>query len=99
MVNAVTAGIKKCSTYRITDTKKEIEMLINKITPGFVIQTYNTATGKWVSQSFVAGDDVSCEDGEGNSIDSSVIEMEYLAFNMVQPSQAYPDANDDRDKY
>lgn len=33
-------------------------MKINKITTGFVIQTFDTELGKFVSQEFIAGDDV-----------------------------------------
>ena len=33
-------------------------MKIQKITPGFVVQTYDTKTGRCVEQSFIAGDDV-----------------------------------------
>ena len=31
-------------------------MKIQKITPGFVVQTYDTKTGRCVEQSFVAGE-------------------------------------------
>lgn len=36
-------------------------MKISKVTPGFVVQTYDTKTGRCVEQSFVAGDDVAYE--------------------------------------
>ena len=43
-------------------------MKINKITPGFVIQTYDTKTGRCVEQSFIAGeDDVAYEDKKRRS--------------------------------
>ena len=32
-------------------------MKIQKITPGFVVQTYDTKTGRCVEQSFIAGED------------------------------------------
>lgn len=45
-------------------------MLINKITTGFVIQTFDTEKGKYVSQEFVAGDQVDYEEKEtGNPMD------------------------------
>ena len=37
-------------------------MLINKITIGFVIQSFDTEKEEWVGQEFVAGDEVTYED-------------------------------------
>ena len=62
-------------------------MLINKITTGYVIQTYNTETGKCQSQEFVAGDECEyeTEDGDNFDVDNSETELEYQPYNMEQP--------------
>jgi hypothetical protein len=63
-------------------------MKVFKITSGFVSQEFDTETGKWVSQSFTAGDDFAYEDAEGNSLDDDsqdAVENAYLPFDMVQP--------------
>ena len=57
-------------------------MIVQKVTTGFVVQTFDTKTGKFVCQTFVAGDPVYYEDTKGNSVDSF---EEYLPFEMVQP--------------
>jgi hypothetical protein len=56
-------------------------MLVKKITTGFVVQTFDTITEKWVSQEFVAGDECDYENDKG---DYAVIDQ-YLPFNMIQP--------------
>lgn len=56
--------------------------IVKKITTGFVVQEYDTETGKFVSQDFVAGDQVDWEDEDGNAIPE---EDAYLSFEMVQP--------------
>lgn len=56
--------------------------IVKKITIGFVVQEYDTETGKFVSQDFVAGDQVDWEDEDGNAIPE---EDAYLSFEMVQP--------------
>jgi hypothetical protein len=56
---------------------------IKKITPGFVIQTYEGVD--CVEQEFVAGDQVDWEDAEGEVVpppDNTI----YQPFDMVQPS-------------
>jgi len=62
-------------------------MIINKITHGYVIQAYNTDTGKCESQEFVAGDECEYETADGDSfdIDASETELEYQPYNMEQP--------------
>jgi hypothetical protein len=63
-------------------------MKVFKITSGFVSQEFDTATGKWVSQDFIAGDDCAYEDANGDplgKVSMSKIENEYLPFDMVQP--------------
>lgn len=73
-------------------------MLIDKTTSGFVIQTIDTETKKYTSQSFVAGDDVDYEvDGEPVDPQLTVIVEQdgvmvepYLPFDMVQPQDMEP---------
>jgi hypothetical protein len=63
-------------------------MLINKITTGYVIQTYNTETGKCEAQEFIAGDECEyefSETGQHFDVDSSETELEYQPYNMEQP--------------
>jgi hypothetical protein len=64
-------------------------MKINKITPGFVVQTYDTNTGRCVEQSFIAGDDgdVAYEDHNGDAVDWREDEDACQPFDMVQPKQ------------
>jgi hypothetical protein len=57
-------------------------MLVNKVTVGFVIQVFDTKLKRFVSQEFVAGDDVTCEDANGDVVDSV---DDYLPFHMKQP--------------
>lgn len=59
-------------------------MQIKKITTGFVIQVYDTEKKSFVSQEFIAGDEVEVEDIEGNPVDDDMI-PDYLPFDMVQP--------------
>ena len=67
-------------------------MKINKITTGYVIQTFNTETQKYEGQNFIAGDQVDYEDEDGNPVDPVDAGMQkengeepYLPFDMVQP--------------
>ena len=62
-------------------------MLINKITTGYVVQKYNTETGKCESQEFVAGDECEyeTEDGDNFNVDDSETELEYQPYEMIQP--------------
>jgi hypothetical protein len=57
-----------------------------KITIGFVIQSYNTR-GECFKQEFIAGDEVSWEDEDGNPIDP-LPNARYQPFDMVQPEEA-----------
>lgn len=67
-------------------------MIVKKITTGFVIQEYDTETGKWNSQEFIASDSTEWEDEEGNAVDvwalktEENIEIPYLSFDMVPPA-------------
>ncbi len=63
-------------------------MLINKITTGYVIQTYNTETGKCEAQEFIAGDECEyefSETGRHFDVNASETELEYQPYNMEQP--------------
>ncbi len=66
-----------------------MEMEYNKITVGFVIQTFKD--GKPVDQVFICGDDVTYEDMNGEVIKHPYAPNEkdepYLPFDMVQPSR------------
>lgn len=60
-------------------------MLFKKITHGYVEQTFNDA-GEFVSQQFVAGDDVSFETEDGDEINQVHMPLggnEYHPFDMV----------------
>jgi hypothetical protein len=63
----------------------------NKITPGFVIQTYQKQGNKFVctKQSFTAGDPVDRENEQGEPVDVDVREEQYQPFDMVQPAKDY----------
>jgi hypothetical protein len=52
----------------------------NKITTGFVIQTF-TDDGEFIRQEFIAGDDVQWEDKDGNPIDDEDFYMPYAMLN------------------
>lgn len=64
-------------------------MLVKKITTGFVIQTFDTVTEKWVSQEFVAADACDYENDKGepliNTAAFAVVADQYLPFDMIQP--------------
>lgn len=62
------------------------EARIRKITHGYVEQVYDTATKKFVSQSFAAVDLVSWEN-EASTPVSPPAEDPYLPFDMVQPEE------------
>ena len=56
-------------------------MIKKKITTGFVIQTFDTETGKFIEQDFIAGESV-WEDERGEPTEH---QEEYLPFDMKQP--------------
>ena len=68
-------------------------MKLKKITHGFVVQTFDTEKGEWVSQEFVAGDDTEYETEIGNPLRADGAaelaggEEPYLPFDMVQPGR------------
>jgi len=68
-------------------------MIINKITNGFVSQLFDTETGKYTHQEFVAGD-VEYENQMGDPVDPKKVGMQkpdgtepYLPFDMIQPGE------------
>ena len=76
-------------------------MRINKITTGFVMQTWDTELNKWIAQEFVAGDETNYEKAGGDAADP--IEPRevwpgwpdtepYLPFDMKPPEESQPSA-------
>ena len=65
-------------------------MLINKITVGWVTQTFDTEQKKFIRQGFFASDHVDYEDTQGSPINSNLLIVDgeelYLPFDMVQPN-------------
>jgi hypothetical protein len=59
-------------------------MIINKITTGYVIQTFDTISKKFTNQEFVTGDECEWEALDGTPVDDPT-DNEYLSFDMVQP--------------
>jgi predicted RNA-binding Zn-ribbon protein involved in translation (DUF1610 family) len=59
----------------------------NKITNGFVVQTFTTVGGKHicVNQEFIAGDPVEYEDADGNPISIDTTKEQYQPFEMKMP--------------
>jgi hypothetical protein len=43
-------------------------MIVRKITVGLVVQEFDADTGRCLSQEFVAGSEVRCEDRQGNTV-------------------------------
>jgi hypothetical protein len=67
-------------------------MRINEITPGFVIQTWDTDLTEWVDQEFVAGDQTEYEHSStGRMLDPAEIWPDtpepYLPFLMTEPAE------------
>ncbi len=48
-------------------------MLVKKITVGFVIQDFDTDAKRFISQDFVAGDEVDYEDEKGEAVEESLL--------------------------
>jgi len=65
-------------------------MIVRKITVGFVVQEFDAATGRCLSQQFVAGDQVQFEDRAGQPIEDGQygIDLEALFWplELKQPS-------------
>lgn len=69
-------------------------MIIQKITQGYVIQTYDTKTKRWIRQEFTADGHCNYEDDMGNTVDASSMMKQgepepYLPFDMVQPRKNF----------
>jgi hypothetical protein len=67
-------------------------MRINKITHGFVMQTWDTDLNKWIRQEFVAGDQTEYENAVSDRILDPVdfwpeSPEPYLPFLMTQPDE------------
>lgn len=64
-------------------------MILNKTTTGFVVQQFDSETGRCLSQEFVAGDQVEWEDQKGVRIEDGQfgIDLEglYWPLEMKQP--------------
>lgn len=59
-------------------------MLLNKITIGYVVQTFDTELGKFVSQEFIASHKAEWEDQNGDTVDAPK-NTGMLPFEMVDP--------------
>ena len=72
-------------------------MLIQKITEGHVIQTFDTKLGRFISQVFVASGRSEYEDESGRPVDPKVMgdPEPYLPYDMAPPKKATsePEAN------
>ena len=63
---------------------------VNKITTGYVIQEFDSDTGKCLNQTFIAGDSVDWEDDCGHPIDEPA-KSSYFPLDMIQPENHEPD--------
>ena len=74
-------------------------MIIKKIVPGFVVQTFTTESQYPTHQEFVAGNDITYEDVNGNALDEKDIEWEFgeptLPMKMEQPNPRGIDSTED----
>jgi len=64
-------------------------MIINKITTGYVVQSFDTETRKFLGQDFIASNEVNYETENGEPADEELFEKDgkeiYLPYNMEQP--------------
>jgi hypothetical protein len=66
---------------------------IQKITHGFVVQTFNTSTKKLVDESLITGKDVEFEDTEGNPLDSTLDPEDFVSdFGPMTPNEVLESA-------
>jgi hypothetical protein len=67
-------------------------MILRKITSGFVVQEFDSETGRCLSQEFVAGDQVEWENRQSNLVSDGDfgIDLEelYYPMEMKQPEEA-----------
>lgn len=75
-------------------------MIIQKITPGFVVQRFDSEKRRFISQEFVAGPDRDWEDQNGDNIENTDagreaiygkggVDEPEMAFDMKQPGDNY----------
>ena len=68
-------------------------MKINKITVGWVTQTYDTVRKRFLKQEFFVGDQVDFEDKDGNPVDLKKLKLNEKeinhSFEMIQPETMY----------
>lgn len=55
---------------------------VNKIVTGFVIQQFDSKTSQFISQEFVAGDEVVWEFPDGETADNLNCEFPYIPYEM-----------------
>jgi hypothetical protein len=55
-------------------------MILNKTTTGFIVQKFDSESGRCISQEFVAGDQVVWEDQRGNSIEDGQYGIDLEGF-------------------
>ena len=64
-------------------------MILSKTTTGFVVQKFDSETGRCLSQEFVASDQVEWEDQKGNPIEDGQYGLDlegfYFPLDMKQP--------------
>ncbi len=69
-------------------------MILNKITTGFVVQKFDSETGRCLSQEFIASDQVEWEDQKGDRIEDGMCGLEregfYFPLKMKQPDYEGP---------
>ncbi|MBY0523627.1 MAG: hypothetical protein K2R98_09510 [Gemmataceae bacterium] len=67
-------------------------MIVRKITTGFVVQEFDSDTGRCLSQEFVAGDQVEWEDRQGNAVSDGDFGIDlaglYFPLEMKQPEES-----------
>lgn len=64
-------------------------MILNKITTGFVVQKFDSESGRCLSQEFVAGDQIEWEDQTGDTVEDGQfgidVEGLYYPLEMKRP--------------
>jgi hypothetical protein len=68
-------------------------MIVHKVTTGFVMQEFETDTGRCLSQQFIAEDEVEWADRQGNLVSDGDfgIDLEglYFPLEMKQPEEQH----------
>lgn len=82
------SGLRVCLTNNPESVGEK--MLVNKVTVGYVIQTYDTNLNRFVSQEFIAGDECEYTSKRGRPLTQGEIpeklEEAYLPYDMRQPT-------------